>query len=320
MGGTTYNDAAFLTDLKTYFCAVNKGEMPLVSKDLTKAVTDLTAQTPTNTCPDGYGYETPSDANERAKRARNNMAFGVAAEIQTQYEQFKSLLFVKKGLSDATFDFLTLGTTAASVIAPSVRTKTIFSALASGFTGLNFSVSNDFFSKQTYSVVALAMETRHQAIYDEIVRHLTDDDVTKYPWTAALRDLSVFYGSGSLSSGLEELQREAGAAGQKQQQLTATADKVTIDASSFPKSLACDKTPQTITLKGPYLTAASVIPLDRLRADVVADSVKPAADGKSVTFDLIVQDAKVTEAILFITTSYPGVAPTPIRLPITCKK
>lgn len=101
------------------------------------------------------------------------MVYGVMADIQQQYDMFKNRLFTGKGIQGVAGDFTQLGLTAASVITPAARTKTIFSALATATTGLNLSIDNNFFNKQTYSLLAIAMDTRRQKLYDTIVKHTT---------------------------------------------------------------------------------------------------------------------------------------------------
>jgi len=56
------------------------------------------------------------------------------------------------------------------------------------------------------------METRRSAIYTEISDGLAKKTVLEYPLTAVKRDLVLYLYAGSLPGGLQEIQKEAGAA------------------------------------------------------------------------------------------------------------
>jgi hypothetical protein len=84
--------------------------------------------------------------------------------------------------------------------------------LGTAVTGINLSVDKNVFAQQTYQVIALAMETRRTAIYTEISDGLAKKSVLEYPLTAVKRDLVLYLYAGSLPGGLQEIQKEAGAA------------------------------------------------------------------------------------------------------------
>jgi hypothetical protein len=73
-------------------------------------------------------------------------------------------------------------------------------------------VDRNVFGQQTYQVIALAMETRRTALYVEISDGLAKKTVWEYPLTAVKRDLVLYLYAGSLPGGLQEIQKEAGAA------------------------------------------------------------------------------------------------------------
>lgn len=155
---------------------------------------------------------TPASANaDLAKQARNNIAYGLMTQIDVVYGNYYNQLFTAKNSTAVGFDVLTLGLSSAASIATHAATKTIFSALGTGFAGVSLSVDKNFFAQQTFPVIGVAMQTRRDKIRATIVSNLTLD-TTAYPLLAAKRDLVAYLNAGTLASGLQELQEEAGSA------------------------------------------------------------------------------------------------------------
>ena len=146
-----------------------------------------------------------------AKQARNAIAYGLMTEIEVVYGDYYDKLFTNKSSMAVATDALTLGLSTAASIATNSATKTIFSALGTGVAGLGLSVDKNFFAQQTFPVIGLAMQTRRDKIRVKIISNLTLD-VGTYPLAAAKRDLVAYFNAGTLASGLQELQEEAGAA------------------------------------------------------------------------------------------------------------
>jgi hypothetical protein len=174
--------------------------------------------TPDNYTSDSAQYNNAMAKNPIDKDAgkiwRDKIAYGLMAEIDNSYGQFTKNLFTGKGDIGVAGDSTQLGLTAAAAIATHVPTKTILSALATAFTGVNLSVDKNFFAQQTYQTIAVAMQTRRDKARDALVKSL-DDEVTDYPLEAVKRDLVSYFYAGTLPGGLQELQEEAGEAAAK---------------------------------------------------------------------------------------------------------
>ena len=154
----------------------------------------------------------PATANlDLAKQARNNVAYGLMTLIDVVYGAYYNKLFTTKNADAVTFDTLTLGLSTASSIATHAATKTILSALGTGFSGVSLSIDKNFFAQQTFPVIGVAMQTRRDKIRATIISNMSLD-TTAYPLQAAKRDLVAYLNAGTLASGLQELQEEAGAA------------------------------------------------------------------------------------------------------------
>jgi hypothetical protein len=153
------------------------------------------------------------DAKQRtAQAARNDIAWGLMGLMDDLYNVYSAHLYSGKGALAVTGDVANLGLTTAVSIAGGTAAKTLFGALGTAVTGINLSVDKNVFAQQTYQVIALAMETRRTAIYTEISDGLAKKSVLEYPLTAVKRDLVLYLYAGSLPGGLQEIQKEAGAA------------------------------------------------------------------------------------------------------------
>jgi len=153
------------------------------------------------------------DAKQKlAQAARNDIGWGLMGLMDDLYNVYSANLYSGKGAVAVTGDALNVGLTTAVAIAGRIATKTLFGALGTAVTGINLSVDKNVFAQQTYQVIALAMETRRTAIYTEISDGLAKKSVLEYPLTAVKRDLVLYLYAGSLPGGLQEIQKEAGAA------------------------------------------------------------------------------------------------------------
>jgi hypothetical protein len=153
------------------------------------------------------------DAKQRAAQAaRNDIAWGLMGLMDDLYNEYSANLYAGKGAIAIAGDSANLGLTTAVAIASRTAAKTLFGALGTAVTGINLSVDKHVFAQQTYQVIALAMETRRTALFTEISDGLSKKTVLEYPLTAVKRDLVLYLYAGSLPGGLQEIQKEAGAA------------------------------------------------------------------------------------------------------------
>jgi hypothetical protein len=153
----------------------------------------------------------PTANPDLAKQKRNDIVYGLMSQIDVVYGAYYNHLFTTKSDAAIGSDALTLGLSSAASIATHAATKTIFSALGTGFAGLSLSVDKNYFAQQSFPVIGVAMQTRRDKVRATIVANLASD-TTIYPLRAARRDLIAYFNAGTLASGLQELQEEAGAA------------------------------------------------------------------------------------------------------------
>jgi hypothetical protein len=159
---------------------------------------------------DKAAYDTANDLNV-AKLKRNDIVWGLMTDVEIVYNSRYHKLFSTKNLTAVVGDSVTLGLGAAGTIATNAATKTIFAALNTGFSGLNLSISKNYYAEQSFQVIGIAMQTRRDKIRAGIGAGLAQD-VTAYPLNQAKRDLITYIQAGTLEAGLQELQEEAGVA------------------------------------------------------------------------------------------------------------
>jgi hypothetical protein len=151
---------------------------------------------------DKKAYDAATDVGV-VKLKRNQIVWGLMTDIEIVYNSNYRKLFSNKGLTSVVGDGLTLGLGAAGSIATHAATKTIFSALNTGFTGLNLSISKNYYAEQSFQVIGIAMQTRRDKIRAGIAAGL-DQDAATYPLNRAKRDFNVVHAgwhSGGRSSG-----------------------------------------------------------------------------------------------------------------------
>lgn len=124
-----------------------------------------------------------------------------------------------------------------------------------------------------------------------------------------------YEGMGSLASGLQELQQEAGVAANTQQAKTAGSQLKLIDPASgeIPRDATT-----TIHLTGENLQGVKVLPSeDKSIVKIPEESIRTDANGKTLSFDVTLTSAALPGSIhLLISTSTPGVPAETITLTV----
>ena len=147
---------------------------------------------------------------DAATALRNKMVYSVLAEIDYVYYDYETKLFINEGQFRVGSDFLQLGMAAAGTLTNGTRGKTILSALLTGVTGVDLSFDKNFFRQQTVQAIASSMEANRDRIKTVILQQLSTKDTTAYPYQAARADLIHYFFAGTLPSGLQQLNQDAG--------------------------------------------------------------------------------------------------------------
>ncbi len=200
--------------------------------------------------------KTDSASVADAAKLRNKMVYSIAAEIDYAFYDYEIKLYLNQGKFHVGADFLQLGLAAGSTVSIGARGKTILGALLTGVTGMNLSIDKNFFGQQTVQAIANSMEANRDQIKTTILKQLTTQDVTAYPFADARADLIKYFFAGTLSGGLQKLGQTAATDAQaaktaltkqqvrdfsKVEQDCATAYSsaiLAIDSTSLPKFIA----------------------------------------------------------------------------------
>ena len=171
------------------------------------------------------------------KALRDQIVYGLMADIEYLYRDYASNLFVNNAWFNVGGDFLELGLGTASTLGNGARTKTILSALGSAVAGQRISVDKSFFRQRTIEAIVNAMEARRSAVEKRIIDSL-QKSVELYPFEAALKDLREYFFAGTLEGGLTEMQQQTAAAAKANLQLVEATKETLATATSINKSLS----------------------------------------------------------------------------------
>ena len=161
-----------------------------------------------------------------AATARNKMVYGVMAEIDYVYHNYEIALFMNEGSFKVATDVLQLGLGMASTITNGERSKTVLSAVLTGFTGTTLSIDKNFFKQQTVQSLISSMQAGRDRTKATIIRRLIEP-ATSYPFQAARSDLAAYFFAGTLPGALQQLNQTAAAAAEVQRKALAGVTAIT---------------------------------------------------------------------------------------------
>jgi hypothetical protein len=154
------------------------------------------------------------------------MVYGVMAEIDYVYHNYEIALFMNEGSFKVATDVLQLGLGMASTITNGERSKTVLSAVLTGFTGTTLSIDKNFFKQQTVQSLISSMQAGRDRTKATIIRRLIEP-ATSYPFQAARSDLAAYFFAGTLPGALQQLNQTAAAAAEVQRKALAGVTAIT---------------------------------------------------------------------------------------------
>jgi hypothetical protein len=154
----------------------------------------------------------PTETDTKVATAlRNKMVYGVMAEIDYVYHDYEIALFMNEGSFKVATDVLQLGLGMASTITNGERSKTVLSAVLTGFTGTSLSIDKNFFRQQTVQALISSMQAGRDRTKVIIIKHLNNQTASSYPFQAARSDLAAYFFAGTLPAALQQLNQTAAA-------------------------------------------------------------------------------------------------------------
>jgi hypothetical protein len=152
----------------------------------------------------------PDDANELAKRIRNEAIDDALAVIDSNYQDYISSIERKRSTTDFLLDVIELGTGAATGIAKGERPNQILGIALTAFRGGRTSSELNFYKQQTTPILINKMDDNRSMVLETIIPK-ESSPVSEYSLKAAIRDIVEYYNGGTLVRAFTELSKTTGA-------------------------------------------------------------------------------------------------------------
>lgn len=140
--------------------------------------------------------------------ARNDFIDGRLALYNVRYVRFVRDLGVDKQHLDAATDALLLGINLSSAATSGIRAKTNLALLAAGITGGKTTIDKHFYFDKTIPALVSTMNAQRKGILIEIISG-RGKELSEYPLTRALDDLSAYEQASTLIGAIGVLQSDA---------------------------------------------------------------------------------------------------------------
>jgi hypothetical protein len=147
----------------------------------------------------------------RALAVRNQIAYHVMANIESEYGSFEMRLTTQRAGFETGADAVQLGISAATTLVGATDVKNILSASLSAFQGTRLSVDKNFFQQKTTESIISQMRTTRKTLQAQLILNLATRDVSSYPLDAVWIDLVDFYYAGTVPSALVGIASSTGA-------------------------------------------------------------------------------------------------------------
>jgi len=199
---------ALIALLATSGCRSNMG--PKMPKELGAPALYLYPKDQFQQDVQAYRTDVTSGQLDAAKALRNQMAYRVMADIESNYGNFEMKLSSGRAIQATLADATTLGLTAATTVVGASDVKDILAATGTAFQGTWTSYDKNFFAQKTTEALIAQMRAARKTKQAQLITGLATRDVTSYPWDAVWIDLVDFYYAGTVPSAMVEIASNAG--------------------------------------------------------------------------------------------------------------
>jgi hypothetical protein len=145
-----------------------------------------------------------------AQLLRNQMAYRVMADIESNYGHFEMKLSSGRAIQATLADATSLGLTAATSVVGATDVKDILAVTGTAFQGTWTSYDKNFFQQKTTEAIIAQMRATRQNKQAQLIASLANRDVTSYPWEAVWIDLVDFFYAGTVPSALVDIASSSG--------------------------------------------------------------------------------------------------------------
>jgi hypothetical protein len=146
-----------------------------------------------------------------AKQLRNSIIHRVRLDIELNYREYVSQLFLGRAGSNVGLDALELGLSTAATLAGAAGTKTVLAGILTGWKGIRLSFDKNFFAERTTPMLIGRIDILRAAIINDIQLQM-GLSVQEYPLEEAWTDLAELFYAGTLQGGIQALSTDVGKA------------------------------------------------------------------------------------------------------------
>lgn len=146
-----------------------------------------------------------------AKALRDSIINRIRFDIERNYREYESSLFLGRAGYNTSLDALQLGLSTAATLSGAEFTKTVLSAILTGVQGVRLSIDKNFLGDKTVPIIIAKMQVLRSGIADEIETKMALQ-IADYPLESAWIDLEDLFWSGTLVGGVQALMADAGQA------------------------------------------------------------------------------------------------------------
>ncbi len=157
-------------------------------------------------------YKTAYEGNQldQARRLRDALINRIRVDIELNYREYESKLFLNRAGTNLGADFLELGIAFATTVSNGERVKTVLGSVLTGFKGTRLSYDKNFFRERTIEIIITQMQAYRENTKNRILKKMSELSAEKYSFEEAWVDLTEFFYAGTLQGGLQSLANEAG--------------------------------------------------------------------------------------------------------------
>ena len=137
---------------------------------------------------------------------RNELVAGLTLLIDNEYEYFASRMLGVRAFVNTGLDTASGGLAIASTLVSHVETGKLLAGIGAGLLGLRLSVDKEFFYEQSSPILVAQMEHDRAAAFAKLKEGLSKLPAS-YPMAVAIRDVGLYYQSGTLVHAFAELSK-----------------------------------------------------------------------------------------------------------------
>jgi hypothetical protein len=146
-----------------------------------------------------------------AKQLRDSIINRIKLDIELNYREYASQLFLGRAGTNVGLDALELGLSTAATLAGAEGTKTILAGILTGGKGIRLSIDKNFFAERTTPIILGRMDILRESVANDLRSKMTLS-VTEYPLEDAWNDLVELFYAGTLPAGIQALATDMGQA------------------------------------------------------------------------------------------------------------